>query len=106
VAPTTPEAARRRFARAARKALARIATPRPRTGLAEFETGMSVALDHLRNHLRPERPDDIAAFDAGIALLGAGRELIGVREDALGITQAQTTARTGQRNEGAQSDAV
>jgi hypothetical protein len=38
VAPTTPEAARRHFVRAARKALTRIATPHPPTGLAEFET--------------------------------------------------------------------
>ena len=51
------------------------------------------------------RPDDITAFEAGIALLGAGCELMRVREDALGITQAQTAARTGQTNEGAQSDA-
>jgi uncharacterized membrane protein YccC len=106
VAPTTPEAARRRFIHAARKALTSIAAPRRRIGLAEFETAMSEALDHLRSHLRPERPDDITAFDAGIALLGAGRELIRIREDALGITQAQTAARTGQRNEGVQSDAA
>ena len=106
VAPTTPEAAHRRFVRAVRKALPRIPTPHPRTRLAEFETAMSEALDHLRSHLRPDRLDDIAAFDAGIALLSAGRELIRVLDDALGITQAQTAARTGQRNEGAQSDAA
>jgi uncharacterized membrane protein YccC len=106
VGPTTPEAARRRFARAARRALASVAAPRRRIGLAEFETATSEAIGHLRSHLRPERLDDIAAFEAGIALLGAGRDLIGVREDALGITQAQTAARTGQRNEGAQSDAA
>jgi uncharacterized membrane protein YccC len=106
VAPTTPEAARRRFIHAARKALTRIAAPRRRIGLAEFETAMREALDHLRSQLRPDRPDDIAAFEAGIALLSTGRELIRVREDALGITQAQTAARTGQRNEGPQSDAA
>jgi uncharacterized membrane protein YccC len=106
VAPTTPEAARRRFIRAARKALTSIAAPCRRIGLAEFEPAMSEALDNLRSHLRPERPDDIAAFDAGIALLGAGRELIRIREDALGIMQAQTAARTGQRNEGARFDAA
>jgi hypothetical protein len=106
VAPTTPEAARRRFIRAARKALTSIAAPCRRIGLAEFEPAMSEALDNLRSHLRPDRPDDIAAFDAGIALLGAGRELIRIREDALGIMQAQTAARTGQRNEGARFDAA
>jgi uncharacterized membrane protein YccC len=60
VAPTTPEAAHRRFVRAVRKALPRIATPHPRTRLAEFETAMSEPLDHLRSHLRPDRLDDIA----------------------------------------------
>jgi uncharacterized membrane protein YccC len=106
VAPTTTEAAHRRFVRAVRKPLTKIAAARPRNGPAEFETAMSKALDHLRIHLQPDRPDDIAAFDAGIALLGAGRELIRVRADALGITQAQTAYRIGQRNEGAQSDAA
>jgi uncharacterized membrane protein YccC len=106
VAPSTPEAARRRFIRSTRKALSSIAAQRPRNGLAEFETAMSEALDHLRSHLRPDRPDDVVAFDAGITLLGAGRELIRVRENALGITQAQTAAHTGQRNERAQSYAA
>jgi len=106
VAPTTPEAARRRFVRATDKAVARIARPGSHASLAEFETAMGEALDDLRRHLRPDRPNDITAFEAGIALLGAGRELIRVREDALGITQAQTAARTGQTNEGAQSDAA
>jgi uncharacterized membrane protein YccC len=106
VAPTTPEAARRRFVRATRKALPSVAAPLPHAQLAEFETAMSEALDDLRRHLRSDRPDDIMAFEAGIALLGAGRELIRVGEDALGIRQAQTAAHTGQRNEVAQSDAA
>jgi uncharacterized membrane protein YccC len=106
VAPTTPEAARRHFARAAHKAVARIARPRPHARLAEFETAMGEALDDLRRHLRPDLPDDITAFEAGIAVLSAGRELIRVREDALGIMQARSAVRTGQRNEGAQSDAA
>jgi uncharacterized membrane protein YccC len=76
VAPTTPEAARRRFVRATRKALLSVAAPLPHAQLAEFETAMSEALDDLRRHLRADRPDDIMAFEAGIALLGAGRELI------------------------------
>jgi uncharacterized membrane protein YccC len=47
LAPQTPEAARRRFVRAARKALARIASPRARKTLAEFETAMTEALDRF-----------------------------------------------------------
>jgi uncharacterized membrane protein YccC len=89
-APTTPEAARHRFLRAARKALTRIATPRPSTQLTEFETAMSEGLDDLRRHLRPDRPDDITVFEAGIALLNAGRELIRVRDRA---SSCATTAR-------------
>jgi uncharacterized membrane protein YccC len=81
VAPTTPEAVCRRFVRAARNALTRIAAPRPRTRLAEFESAMSEILDDLRRHLRPDRPDDVTAFEAGIALLSTGRELIRVHDD-------------------------
>jgi uncharacterized membrane protein YccC len=81
IAPATPEAARRRFVRAARRALARIAARRRRIGLTEFETAMTEALGQLRGQLRPDQPDDIAAYEAAIALFGAGRELIRVRED-------------------------
>jgi uncharacterized membrane protein YccC len=80
VVPQTPEAARRRFVRAARKVLARIASPRARIGLAEFETAMTEALDQLRGYLRDDHPEDVAIFEAGIALLGAGRDLIRMRE--------------------------
>jgi uncharacterized membrane protein YccC len=55
IAPTTPEAARRRFIRAARRALAKIAAPR-RIELAEFETAMTEALDQLRSQLRLDQP--------------------------------------------------
>ncbi len=79
VAPDTPEAARRRFGRAARKAFERIARRRP-IGLAEFETAITEALEQLRRGLRRERGEDVAAVEAGIALLGAGRELIRVRD--------------------------
>jgi hypothetical protein len=41
LAPQTPEAARRRFVRAAHRALARIVAPRPLTRIAEFETAMT-----------------------------------------------------------------
>ena len=78
VAPETPQAARRRFTRAARQALARIAGPRLRMGLGEFETAMTEALEQLH----PQRADDIAAWEVGTALLGAGRELIRLRGEA------------------------
>ena len=81
IAPATPEAARRRFVRATRRALARIAARRRPIGLAEFETAMTEALDQLRGQLQPDQPDDIAAFEAAIALFDAGRELIRVRDD-------------------------
>ena len=79
VAPETPQAARRRFARAARQALARIAGPRLQVGLAEFETAMTEALEQLRGQLHPQGADDLATWEASIALLGAGRELIRLR---------------------------
>jgi uncharacterized membrane protein YccC len=81
VAPATPEAARRRFGRVARGAMARITAPRQPIGLAEFEIAMAEALDQLQSHLRPDQPEDIAAFEGGITLLVAGRELIQLRDD-------------------------
>jgi Pyridine nucleotide-disulphide oxidoreductase len=59
IAAATPEAARRRFVRAARQALVRIAAPRQRIGLAEFDTVMTEALDQLKSGLSPDQPDDI-----------------------------------------------
>jgi uncharacterized membrane protein YccC len=88
IAPATPEAARRRFVRAARRALAGIAARRRRIGLTEFETAMTEALDQLRGQLRPDQPDDIAAYEAAIALFGGGRELIRVRDDRASSTTA------------------
>jgi uncharacterized membrane protein YccC len=76
LAPQTPEAARRRFLRAAHRALVRIVAPQPRIGLTEFETAMTEALDQLRGSLRDDNPDDVESFEADIALLGVGRELI------------------------------
>jgi uncharacterized membrane protein YccC len=80
LAPQTPEAARRRFIRAVRGALARITAPRSRIGLSEFETAMTEALDQFRGYLDTSNPEDIAIFEAGMSLLGAGRELIRIRE--------------------------
>ncbi len=75
-APETSQAARHRFLRVARQAQQRIAGSRLRMGLAEFETAMTDALVQWQSHLRADRPDDVAAFELGIALLGTGRELI------------------------------
>ena len=80
VAPDTPQAARRRFGRVVRKAYGRIARWRPRIGLNEFETRITDALDQLSRGLGPDRGEDLSAVEAGIALMGAGRELIRVRD--------------------------
>jgi uncharacterized membrane protein YccC len=79
VVPDTPEAARRRFARRARRALVQIASSRAGVGVAAFETAMSDALVQLRRHLRPEHADDMSAWDAGLSLIGVGRELIALQ---------------------------
>src|SRR5262249_45010960 len=79
VAPDTAAAARQRFARIAPRPFERIA-PSPHLALGEFETAIAEALSQLRQGLRPDRREDAAAIDAGIALLGVGRELIRVRD--------------------------
>jgi uncharacterized membrane protein YccC len=80
LAPETPEAAHRRFLRIARRALARMSAQRQDSGLPEFEMTMIEALDQLRGRLRSDRADEVAAFDAAIELLGAGRQLISLRQ--------------------------
>jgi uncharacterized membrane protein YccC len=79
IAPDTPDAARRRFVRAMRRAFGRIAGPPP-VGPTEFVTSTVEVLDQLRRGLPPDRGEDVAAVDSGFALLGAGRELIGLRD--------------------------
>src|SRR5215831_4043822 len=79
LAPETSHAAHRRFLRIARQAMARLTAPRLRIGLAEFETAMTEALSQWQNYLRPDRRDDVVAFEEGIALLGVGRALISSR---------------------------
>ncbi len=79
IAPDTPEAARRRFVKAMRRAFERIAGPPP-VGPTEFVTSTVEVLDQLRRGLPPDRGEDVAAVDSGFALLGAGRELIGLRD--------------------------
>jgi len=80
VAPETPLAIRRHFVRVARRAFERIDRRRRSIGLTEFETAMAEALDQLRRGLRLDRRQDMATFEAGVALMGAGRELIRVRD--------------------------
>jgi uncharacterized membrane protein YccC len=80
IAPDTPQAIRRRFIRVARGAFERIDQPRSCIGLTEFETAMAEALDQLRRGLRLDRREDLATLEAGIALTGAGRELIRIRD--------------------------
>jgi uncharacterized membrane protein YccC len=75
VAPDTPQAARRRFARVARSIFQRLARSR-RITLAEFESAIAEALSQMRQGLQPGRREDVVAVDAGAALLGVGRELI------------------------------
>lgn len=81
LAPQSPLAMRRRFVRAARKALVpTIAAARPST-LSDFESAMGGALVQLHAGLAPARPDDATILEAGITLLGAGAELILHRAD-------------------------
>jgi uncharacterized membrane protein YccC len=79
IAPDTPEAARRRFVKAMRRAFERIAGSPP-VGPTEFVTSTVEVLDELRRGLPPDRGEDVAAVDSGFALLGAGRELIRMRD--------------------------
>jgi uncharacterized membrane protein YccC len=78
VAPETPRAARRRFKRAVQRLWTRMADPRGRTGLGEFESAAAAALEQFQ----PEEAEDIAAWETGVALLGVGRELIHLRPKA------------------------
>jgi uncharacterized membrane protein YccC len=82
VAPDTPEAARRRFLRVAHRALAQVGAAHPQIGMAEFNMAMMEALEQLRAHLCPDRQEDAAVLEQGIALLGAGREVIRQRGEA------------------------
>jgi len=81
VAPETPGAARRRFRRVARRTFERVFRRRPFVDLAEFEATLADSLDQLCRSLRPDRAQDLATVEAGIALMDAGRELVRVRDD-------------------------
>jgi len=88
IAPATPQAARRRFVRATRMALARIAARRRQIQLDEYETAMTEALERLQGYLHDDRPEDVAMFEASIALASAGRQLIRLRDGASGAEPA------------------
>ena len=78
IAPDTPEAARRRFVKTMRRVFERVARS-SHVDTAEF-ADESVALDQLRRSLPLDRGEDVAAVNAGLVLLGAGRELIRLRD--------------------------
>ena len=78
VAPETPAAAQRRFVRVARRIFRRIDRPARPIRLTEFETAMTGALDRWRRDLAADGTGLPASFEAGVALLGIGRELIRV----------------------------
>jgi uncharacterized membrane protein YccC len=82
IAPATPQAAGRHFVRAAPgvgKDCGGAASAH-RARRVRYLT-MTEALGQLRSQLRSDQPDDIAAYEAGIALFGLGHELIRVRDD-------------------------
>jgi uncharacterized membrane protein YccC len=80
VAPNTPEAARRAFVRVSRKTFGRIGERQHPIGLHEFDTAMAEALDLWRRGLG-SAPNAAASVEAGVALLGIGRDLIRIRDD-------------------------
>ena len=93
VSPDTPQAARHRFLRTARKAFERIAQRRPYINLVEFEIATAESLDQLCRALRPDRAQDLSTAEAGIALMGAGRELIRVRDGGRSTSAATEVER-------------
>ena len=82
VAPATPEAARRRFLRIARKAVASLAAPRRPIGLAEFETCIAEAIDQLQSGLHLDQPGDRADLAAAGDLLSLGSMLKPLETDS------------------------
>lgn len=86
LAPETPDAVRRRFVRAARKALAPMIAGDCSIALPKFEGAMGGALAQFRTGLAPDRVHDAASFEAGMTLLGAGRELILLRADRTSLS--------------------
>lgn len=76
IAPDTSRSRRRRFVRAARRAIAPVLTVSNDTSLVDFERAMGGALSQLAGLQQLDRAEDRACLDLGIALLGAGREMI------------------------------
>jgi len=88
IAPDTPRGARDRFLRAARHTFERIGQRRPHVDLIEFETTMVESLDQLCRSYPSGAKQGQATIDAAIALMGAGRELVKVRDNERSVSAA------------------
>ena len=88
IAPDTPRLARERFLRTARYTFERIGQRRPHIDLTEFETTMVESLDQLCRSCPNGAKQGQATIDAAIALMGAGRELVKVRDDGRSVSAA------------------
>jgi len=82
VFPETPAAVRRRFVRAAVRALTPVVQARP-VVLAEFESVMGGALVRFCGESGPTGEEQEACLQTGLVLLGAGRELVLFNEPVL-----------------------
>jgi uncharacterized membrane protein YccC len=95
IAPATPEAARRRFLRVARRAVNRLAAAAGVIGFAEYETRLAEALHQLQSDLRANNPDDLADLAASTRLLGAAHALLRQWEqDDAALPVVAASART------------
>jgi len=74
VAPASPEAARHRFLRVARRAVSALAAPHSPIGITEFKTRVAEALDQLQSGLDLDQPADLADLAAAIRLLAVGSD--------------------------------
>ena len=92
IAPETPAAVQRRFVRVAQRIFRRIGGRARPIGLTEFETGMTEAMHQLRRDLHSDAMTVPASIEAGLALLGVGRELIRIRDDASAAVEVHDIA--------------
>jgi uncharacterized membrane protein YccC len=69
LAPETPHAVRKRFVRAARSTFTELADPRRFARVCELQMAMGDALAQFAATLHPNEASDVAALDAGTALL-------------------------------------
>ena len=97
VAPETPAEARRRFLRVARRLFSRIDRRVRPIRLTDFETAMTEALHRWRRDSEADGNTVPAPIEAGVALLGVGRELIRVRDNGSAAPDALVMAREAAR---------